>query len=104
MYDRRKSYKINNIITYSMLFALSLTIGATFYINYKLDLLTSVQKNSIKMFAEYANKDLTQQKNINDLNLKIDQLSIKLNKVNDKINNKFEQVLIILHKQPKKGN
>ncbi len=83
-------------LNYFMFFYMIILTGGAFYLNYRINIISGTQNNTIKMFQSYAEKDLKQQNTIIEIEKNIKDLGFKIDETAEKQEEKLNDIIKII--------
>jgi len=85
--ERMEKFMFYVVIIYMM----SMT-GLYFHMDARIKVLQTIQTNSLNLFKSYAEKDKSQESDITDLTIQIDELRAQIDGLDDNMNLKFSNL------------
>ena len=91
------------MVYFCFIYMLTMT-GLYFHLDARIKVLQTIQEKSLDLFQSYSEKDIAQQRNIEDLKLQINDLKSELRTLNNTMDNKLTTMSAILLNFASDGN
>ena len=88
----KTDFTIDKIIVYLFCIYIIAITGLYFHMDSRIRVLQTIQTNSLEMFKRFAEKDLKQQSDIDNLSVRLDTLKHKIDVLDDNIDDKLNKI------------
>ncbi|MBV5346662.1 hypothetical protein JZU46_00295 [bacterium] len=85
----KTDFIIDRVVVYLFCMYMLAMTGLYFHMDSRIEVLQTIQFNSLEMFKKYSEKDIKQQADIDGLSGKIESLKNKLENIDDSIDSKL---------------